>query len=64
MVNESGGESVSGADRIHSFDSEAWVFVEAFLGDQQAAIGTAGNTDELRATEVEKPFGSMGLFAG
>ncbi len=63
-MNEGGGKRVSGPDRVDGFDGEAGMLVKAFLGYQKATIRATGDADELRATEMEKPLGSKGLFAG
>ena len=55
VMNHGGGESVAGADGVGDFYSEAGMFVVRLRGDQNAAVGSAGNADQAERKFAAQP---------
>ena len=63
VVNESGGEGVAGADGVGDFYGEAGVFILRGGSDEQTAVGSASDADDLYAEFTAEPASGRNVRA-
>jgi len=63
VMNECGGEGVAGTDGVGDFYGEAGMFILRRGCDQETAVGSAGDANDLYAEFLAEPAGGTDVRA-